>query len=64
MAVKHVAPEAKMQALLEKLIESTQDLFILQALEAGANGEAVRKFLRVNKWRITNVSKLIKRRKP
>jgi hypothetical protein len=64
MAKKKVrTPEEKTHDLLEKLIETVQDLFILQALEAGAGSEPLRKQLRVNKWRITNVSKLRKRRK-
>ena len=45
----------------QQLIETTENLFILQALNAGANSEALRKFLHVDKWRITNVSKLRKR---
>jgi hypothetical protein len=48
---------------LEDLLEAVQDLFILQALEAGAKGEQIRKLLHVNHWRVTNVSKLIKGRK-
>ena len=56
-------PEEKTHELLETMIETTQNLFILQALEAGANSETLRKFLHVAKWRITNVSKLRKRRR-
>ena len=58
---KQRTPEEKTHDLLEQLIETTQNLFILQALNAGANSEAVRKFLHVDKWRVTNVSKLRKR---
>ena len=43
-----------------RLFEATQDLFILHALQARANVNAVRKFLHVNKWRVTNISKLLK----
>jgi hypothetical protein len=56
-------PEAKNAKLLEDLLEAVQDLFILQALEAGAKGEQIRKLLHVNLWRVTNVSKLLKGRK-
>ena len=62
MAVPQL-PEAKTAKLLEDLLEAVQDLFILQALEAGANGDEVRKLLHVNQWRVTNVSKLLKSRK-
>jgi len=59
---KPKTPEEKTHALLEELIENVQNLFILQALTAGAKGEAIRKLLRIDKWRITNVSKIRKRR--
>lgn len=49
---------------LVRLIETTQDLFILQALQAGAKGQDVRKHLKVDQWRVTNVSKLLKASKP
>jgi len=45
---------------VDRLLQITQDLFILQALQAGAKGEDVRKHVQVNQWRITNVSKLLK----
>jgi len=45
---------------LDRLLETTQDLFILQALQAGATNDAVRQFLHVDKWRVTNVSKVLK----
>lgn len=45
---------------LVRLIEATQDLFILHALQAGAKGQDVRKHLKVNQWRVTNISKLLK----
>jgi len=52
-----MAPDEK---TAERLLQITQDLFILQALQAGAKGEDVRKLLQVNQWRVTNVSKLLK----
>jgi len=63
MPKKPRTPDEKTHELLEKLIEAVQNLLIFEALEAGANGESVRKLLRVDKWRITNVSKIRKRRK-
>jgi hypothetical protein len=49
--------------LLERLLEVSQDAFILNALQAGAKGEAIRELLHVDQWRVTNVSKLLKKRK-
>jgi hypothetical protein len=56
-------PRDKAAELLEQLLEATQNLFILEALRAGAKGEAVRDLLHVNQWRVTNVSKLLNKRK-
>lgn len=61
MAVK--MPKDESVELLEKLLAATQDLFILHALQIGVKGEAIRKQLRVDQWRVTNVSKLLKARK-
>ncbi len=60
---KQRTPIDKTHELLEELIEAVQNLFILQALEAGAHSEKLRKLLRVDKWRVTNVSKVRKRPK-
>ena len=49
--------------LLEELTEAVQNLFILQALEAGATAESVRALLRVDKLRVNAVSKIRKKRK-
>jgi hypothetical protein len=48
------------ETTLDRLLETTQDLFILQALNLGATNDAVRQFLHVDKWRVTNVSKVLK----
>jgi DNA-binding protein YbaB len=45
---------------IDSLLNATQDLFILQALQAGATNDAVRQFLHVDKWRVTKVSKVLK----
>lgn len=44
--------------LLEKLVETTQDIFIYQALESGLTKDAIRSLLRVKNDRITRVSKI------
>jgi hypothetical protein len=56
--------EDRIAALLERMLETTQNVFILQALEAGVRGEDIRSLLRVDKWRVTNVSKIRPRPKP
>lgn len=48
--------------LLEQLLETTQNLFILQALEAGVKSVDVRALLRIDKHRVSSVSKI--RKKP
>jgi hypothetical protein len=45
---------------LDQLHRAVQDLFILQALQAGAKGEDVRQLLQVNQWRVTNIYKMLK----
>ena len=49
--------------LLEELTEAVQNLFILQALEAGATAENVRALLRVDNLRVNAVSKIRTKRK-
>jgi hypothetical protein len=58
MAKQQRTPDEKTHELLEQLIETVQDLFILQALNAGANLEPLRKHVGVGKERVTRVSKL------
>jgi hypothetical protein len=48
---------------LDQLIWVTQDLLILQALQAGGNIGDVRKIARVNTDRVTNISKFLRRTK-
>lgn len=45
---------------LESILTVLQDLFILQALRAGMNVGDIRKHLRIAKWRVSNISKLMK----
>jgi hypothetical protein len=54
-----VNPDQKTADLIEKLVETTQDIFIFQALGSGLTKETVRRLLRVNNDRITRVSKIL-----
>lgn len=45
---------------LDTLIELTEDLIILQALEVNIKGAAIRNFLGVDMNRVTKVSKMLK----
>jgi hypothetical protein len=49
--------------LLQQLLETAQNSFILQALEAGVSGQEIRALLRIDKLRVSNVSKIRKKRK-
>jgi hypothetical protein len=53
-----VSPDDRTNELVEKLIETTQDLFIFQGLESGLTTDAVRQLVRVNTDRVTRISKL------
>ena len=44
--------------ILKKLLETIQDVFIFQSLEAGHTKDTVRNLLQVDQARITRVSKL------
>jgi hypothetical protein len=48
---------------LDALLRVTQDLFILQALTAGANVDDVRRILKIDKHRVSNISKYLKNAK-
>ena len=53
---------AKNRQILERLLETTQDMFILRALEAGMAVHPVKTLLGVSTDRVTRVSKLIPKR--
>jgi hypothetical protein len=53
-----MAQEDKTVKLLEQLLETVQNVFILQALNAGAAGPAIRRVLRVKNTRVASVSKM------
>jgi hypothetical protein len=46
---------------LDALLTATQNLFILEALRAGVSGDEIRKLLRINNWRISRISKPLKK---
>ena len=48
---------------LDAVLRATQDLFILQALQAGVKVDDVRKMLKIDKWRVSNISKYLKNEK-
>jgi hypothetical protein len=48
---------------IDSLLRATQDLFILQALLAGVNVDDVRKILKIDKHRVSNISKHLKNAK-
>ena len=48
---------------LDALLHVTQDLFILQALTAGANVNDVRRIMKIDKQRVSNISKHLKNAK-
>ena len=55
--------DEKIVELLERLLETTQDLFIFQALQSGMKVRTVKSLLRVNTDRVTRISK-VQPRKP
>jgi DNA-directed RNA polymerase specialized sigma24 family protein len=44
--------------LLDRLVSTTQDVFIFQALEAGMSVRQIASMVRVNTDRVTRISKL------
>jgi hypothetical protein len=44
--------------ILKKLLETIQDVFIFQCLEAGHTKDTVRNLLQVDQTRVTRISKL------
>jgi hypothetical protein len=45
---------------IDRVVDAVQDLFILQALQAGAQRQAIRKMMHVGQWRVVNISNLLK----
>lgn len=50
--------KSKLVDLLDRLVSTTQDAFILQALEAGISVRQIASMVRVNTDRVTRISKL------
>lgn len=48
----------RMVALLDRLLVTTQDMFIFQALESGMAVHPIRTMVRVSTDRVTRISKL------
>jgi len=53
-----MADDDKVLKTLERLLETTQDLFIFQALGSGLTAKTIKGLLQVNTDRVTRVSKL------
>ena len=51
-------PDAKTAEALESLVHAVQDLFILQALEAGITTDNVRAIVGVDQKRVLRISKV------
>jgi hypothetical protein len=56
-----MTPEEKSVQLLSELVTAVQNLFILQALQAGITAESVRALAGVDKRRITRISRVRKK---
>lgn len=59
MAKKKVTSDP-IEEQLDLLVRLTQDLLILQALQAGVNSHKVAAMLKIDKKRVSNVSKYLK----
>jgi len=53
-----MADDDKVAELLERLLETTQDMFIFDALESGMAVHPVKALVRVQTDRVTRISKL------
>jgi hypothetical protein len=56
-----MADDDKTDQTVKRLLETTQNVFIFQALRSGVSGEVVKSLLRIDTDRITRVSKLLKK---
>jgi hypothetical protein len=59
MAKKKVASDS-IEVQLDLLVRLTQDLLILQALQAGVTSHEVAAMVKIDKRRVSNVSKYLK----
>ena len=56
------AKQKSTNEILEELLTATQNLFILQALDAGAGIKEIRAVLGIGEARVNDISKIRKRR--
>jgi hypothetical protein len=49
----------KVLPMLKRLLETNQDVFIFEQLQAGTGGDVIKAVLRIDTDRITRVSKLM-----
>ena len=59
-----MADDNKVLELLERMLETTQDMFIFQALESGMPVHPVKALVRVQTDRVTRISKLRPKKSP
>lgn len=59
-----MADDNKVLELLERMLETTQDIFIFQALESGMAVHPVKVLVRVQTDRVTRISKLRPKKSP
>ncbi len=58
--VKKQAASDSIEEKLDLLVRVTQDLLILQALQAGVNSHQVAAMVKIDKRRVSNISKYLK----
>jgi hypothetical protein len=46
---------------IDHILSALQDLFILEGLKAGMKVNDIRQILRIDKWRVSNISKCMKK---
>jgi len=56
-------PKHPTVAKLNEVLVAVQNLFILQALNANMDGKDIRALLKVDQWRVSKISKPLKRAK-
>lgn len=54
------SPVKKSTDKTDQILNVLQDLFILESLKAGMKVNDVRKILKIDKWRVSNISKYMK----
>jgi hypothetical protein len=49
-----------LEGQLAETVSVLQNLFLLEGLKAGMKGKDIRKILRIDQWRVSNISKTLK----